>query len=153
MNSIYYEFNPGEIKPIENSGINYKNLNKKYALENSAYFDVIQKVSRKVSLRYGLRFNQFLRFKQNGLNTYLESNPVNFDSTLGIYKGADPIGEYNSNKTTIKEYGNIEPRINIAYNFNNSSLKFSYNKLNQPYIIQIQVHLHHWMFGHQVVLI
>lgn len=131
LNSIYYEFNPGEIKPIENSGINYKNLNKKYALENSAYFDVIQKVSRKVSLRYGLRFNQFLRFKQNGLNTYLESNPVNFDSTLGIYKGADPIGEYNSNKTTIKEYGNIEPRINIAYNFNNSSLKFSYNKLNQ----------------------
>lgn len=131
LNSIYYEFNPGEIKPIENSGINYKNLNKKYALENSAYFDVIQKVSRKVSLRYGLRFNQFLRFKQNGLNTYLESNPVNFDSTLGIYKGADPIGEYNRDLTTIKEYGNIEPRINIAYNFNNSSLKFSYNKLNQ----------------------
>ena len=131
LNSIYYEFNPGEIKPIENSGINYKNLNKKYALENSAYFDVIQKVSRKVSLRYGLRFNQFLRFKQNGLNTYLESNPVNFDSTLGIYKGADPIGEYNRDKTTIKEYGNIEPRINLAYNFNNSSLKFSYNKLNQ----------------------
>ena len=131
LNLIYYEFNPGEIKPIENSGINYKNLNKKYALENSAYFDVIQKVSRKVSLRYGLRFNQFLRFKQNGLNTYLESNPVNFDSTLGIYKGADPIGEYNRDKTTIKEYGNIEPRINIAYNFNNSSLKFSYNKLNQ----------------------
>ena len=129
LNSIYYEFNPGEIKPIENSGINYKNLNKKYALENSAYFDVIQKVSRKVSLRYGLRFNQFLRFKQNGLNTYLESNPVNFDSTLGIYKGADPIGEYNRDKTTIKEYGNIEPRINLAYNFNNSSLKFSYNKL------------------------
>lgn len=131
LNSIYYEFNPGEIKPIENSGINYKNLNKKYALENSAYFDVIQKVSRKVSLRYGLRFNQFLRFKQNGLNTYLESNPVNFDSTLGIYKGADPIAEYNRDKTTIKEYGNIEPRINLAYNFNNSSLKFSYNKLNQ----------------------
>ncbi len=131
LNSIYYEFNPGEIKPIENSGINYKNLNKKYALENSAYFDVIQKVSRKVSLRYGLRFNQFLRFKQNGLNTYLESNPVNFDSTLGIYKGANPIGEYNRDKTTIKEYGNIEPRINMAYNFNNSSLKFSYNKLNQ----------------------
>ena len=131
LNSIYYEFNPGEIKPIENSGINYKNLNKKYALENSAYFDVIQKVSRKVSLRYGLRFNQFLRFKQNGLNTYLESNPVYFDRTLGIYKGADPIGEYNKDKTTIKKYGNIEPRINIAYNFNNSSLKFSYNKLNQ----------------------
>jgi len=131
LNSIYYEFNPGEIKPIENSGINYKNLNKKYALENSAYLDVIQKISSKISLRYGLRLNQFLRFKQNGLNIYLESNPVDFDSNLGIYKGADPIGEFSKDKTTIKSYGNIEPRINLAYNFKNSSLKLSYNKLNQ----------------------
>ena len=46
LNSIYYEFNPGEIKPINDSGINYKNLNKKYALENSAYFDVIHNISK-----------------------------------------------------------------------------------------------------------
>ena len=76
LNSIYYEFNPGEIKPINGSGINYKNLNKKYALENSAYFDVIHNISKRFALRYGLRFNQFLRFKQNGLNSYLNDNPV-----------------------------------------------------------------------------
>ena len=76
LNSIYYEFNPGEIKPINDSGINYKNLNKKYALENSAYFDVIHNISTRFALRYGLRVNQFLRFKQNGLNSYLNDNPV-----------------------------------------------------------------------------
>ena len=131
LNSIYYEFNPGKIKPINNSGINYKDLNKKYALENSAYFDVVQKVNSKISLRYGLRFNQFLRFKQNGLNTYMNENPLVFDNTLGIYKGAEETGQFDNNKTIIKSYGNIEPRINIAYNFENTSLKFSYNRLNQ----------------------
>ena len=131
LNSIYYEFNPGKIKPINNSGINFKDLNKKYALENSAYFDVVQKVNSKISLRYGLRFNQFLRFKQNGLNTYMNENPLVFDNTLGIYKGAEETGQFDNNKTIIKSYGNIEPRINIAYNFENTSLKFSYNRLNQ----------------------
>ena len=62
LNSIYYEFNPGKIKPINNSGINFKDLNKKYALENSAYFDVVQKVNSKISLRYGLRFNHCLLY-------------------------------------------------------------------------------------------
>ena len=131
LNSIYHEFNPGKIKPINNSGINFKDLNKKYALENSAYFDVVQKVNSKISLRYGLRFNQFLRFKQNGLNTYMNENPLVFDNTLGIYKGAEETGQFDNNKTIIKSYGNIEPRINIAYNFENTSLKFSYNRLNQ----------------------
>ena len=131
LNSIYYEFNPGKIKPINNSGINYKDLNKKYALENSAYFDVLQKISSRISLRYGLRFNQFLRFKQNGLNTYLNQNPIVYDNVLGIYKSAEEIGQFDMNKTIIKSYGNIEPRINLAYNFDNKSIKFSYNRLNQ----------------------
>ena len=131
LNSIYYEFNPGEIKPLNNSGINFKDLNKKYALENSAYFDVIHKISSKLSLRYGLRFNQFLRFKQNGLNKYLNDNPVIFDNSLGIYKGAEIVGQFDNDKRTIKSYSNIEPRLNLAYNFDNKSIKISYNRLNQ----------------------
>lgn len=131
LNSIYYEFNPGEIKPINDSGINYKNLNKKYALENSAYFDVVHNISKRIALRYGLRVNQFLRFKQNGLNSYLNDNPVDYDSNLGIYKGAESSGKFDINKNTIKAYGNIEPRLNLAYNFDNKSVKASYNRLNQ----------------------
>ena len=93
-------------------------------LENSAYFDVVQKVNlEKYLLRYGLRFNQFLRFKQNGLNTYMNENPLVFDNTLGIYKGAEETGQFDNNKTIIKSYGNIEPRINIAYNFENTVTK------------------------------
>ena len=45
INSIFYEFNPGEINPINNSGINFEKFARKFALENSLYFDVIQKFS------------------------------------------------------------------------------------------------------------
>jgi len=133
LNSIYYEFNPGEIKPINESGINYKKLDRKFAMENAAYFDVIHKVSSNVSMRYGFRLNQFLRFKQNGLNRYFNDNPVVFDQNLGIYRQGEIIGEYlnSDNSKTIKSFYNLEPRFNISYNFNNQSIKASYNRLNQ----------------------
>ncbi|MBT7010780.1 MAG: TonB-dependent receptor [Flavobacteriaceae bacterium] len=133
LNSIYYEFNPGEIQPINQSGINFKKLNRKFAIENAIYFDIVHKVSSKISMRYGFRINQFLRLKQSGLNRYLNNNPVYFDQNLGIYKEADIIGEFqNSNKSkTIKSFYNFEPRFNFSYNFNNQSIKASYNRLNQ----------------------
>jgi len=133
LNSIYYEFNPGEIKPINQSGINFKKFDRKFALENAAYFDIIQKVSSKFAVRYGFRINQFLRLRQNGLNRYLDDNPVIFDQSLGIYKEGKIIGEYlnPNNSKSIKSYYNFEPRINITYNFINQSIKASYNRLNQ----------------------
>ena len=58
LNIIYFDFNPGEISPLTpNSGINYSKLNSKYAVESSAYFDIINKISPNLSVRYGLRFN------------------------------------------------------------------------------------------------
>ena len=133
LNSIYYEFNPGEISPINQSGINFTLLEKKFALENAAYFDVVHKASQNISLRYGFRLNQFLRFKQDGLNRYINDNPLNFDQDLGIYKEAEIIGEYlnPNNSKTIKSFYNFEPRFNFSYNFKNQAIKLSYNRLNQ----------------------
>ena len=133
LNSIYYEFNPGEINPLNNSGINFEIFDKKYALENALYFDVITRVSKKISLRYGFRINQFLRFKQNGLNTYLNNEPVDFDNSLGIYREAEITGEFKeiNDSSIIKSFYNLEPRINISYLFKRSSIKLNYNRLNQ----------------------
>jgi len=133
LNSIYYEFNPGIINPINQSGINFTKLERKFALENAAYFDVVHKASLKISLRYGFRVNQFLRFKQEGLNSYLNDSPVIFDKDLGIYKEAKIIGKYQnpSSSKTIKSFYNIEPRFNLSYNFKNQAIKASYNRLNQ----------------------
>ena len=133
LNIIYFDFNPGEISPLTpNSGINYSKLNSKYAIESSAYFDIINKISSNISVRYGLRFNQFLRLRQQGLQSYINDDPLDFDENLKIYNPANPlIYSFDNNSSVFKTFNNVEPRINISYSFKNQSLKASYNRLNQ----------------------
>ena len=133
LNVIYYDFNPGTIGPLTpDSGFNFSRLNKKYAFENSTYFDVIHKINSQLSLRYGIRLNQFLRLRQNGLQQYANNDPLYYDNDLKIYDPATPLaGNFDNNSSVFKTYNNIEPRINISYSFNNQSIKASYNRLNQ----------------------
>ena len=133
LNVIYYDFNPGTIGPLTpDSGFNFSRLNKKYAFENSTYFDVIQKINSQFSMRYGIRLNQFLRLRQNGLQQYANDDPLYYDNDLKIYDPATPLaGNFDNNSSVFKTYNNIEPRINISYSFNNQSIKASYNRLNQ----------------------
>ena len=133
LNVIYYDFNPGTIGPLTpDSGFNFSRLNKKYAFENSTYFDVIHKINSQLSMRYGIRLNQFLRLRQNGLQQYANDDPLYYDNDLKIYDPATPIaGNFDNNSSVFKTYNNIEPRINISYSFNNQSIKASYNRLNQ----------------------
>ena len=133
LNVIYYDFNPGTIGPLTPaSGFNFSRLNKKYAFENSTYFDVIHKINSQLSMRYGIRLNQFLRLRQNGLQQYANDDPLYYDNDLKIYDPATPLaGNFDNNSSVFKTYNNIEPRINISYSFNNQSIKASYNRLNQ----------------------
>ena len=133
LNVIYYDFNPGTIGPLTpDSGFNFSRLNKKYAFENSTYFDVIHKINNQLSMRYGIRLNQFLRLRQNGLQQYTNDDPLYYDNDLKIYDPATPLaGNFDNNSSVFKTYNNIEPRINISYSFNNQSIKASYNRLNQ----------------------
>lgn len=133
LNVIYYDFNPGTIGPLTpDSGFNFSRLNKKYAFENSTYFDVIHKINSQLSMRYGIRLNQFLRLRQNGLQHYANGDPLYYDNDLKIYDPATPLaGNFDNNSSVFKTYNNIEPRINISYSFNNQSIKASYNRLNQ----------------------
>ena len=133
LNIIYFDFNPGEISPLTpNSGINYSKLNSKYSVESSAYFDIINKISSNLSVRYGLRFNQFLRLRQQGLQSYINDDPLDFDENLKIYNPANPlISSFDNNSSVFKTFNNVEPRINISYSFKGQSLKASYNRLNQ----------------------
>ncbi len=133
LNFIYFDFNPGSIGPLtDESGINFSQLNKKFAMENSAYFDVIHKISNKLSMRYGFRINQFLRLRQSGLQKYLDNNPLIYDEVLGIYDPATPLQDnFDNNSSVFRTYSNLEPRLNISYNFQNKSIKASYNRLNQ----------------------
>jgi hypothetical protein len=133
-NSIYYDFNPGTINPTNpNSGINFSQLDKKYAFEPALYIEAEQDISKKVSLYYGLRYSLFYRLGQSTTNIYANNEPVIFNQDTQTYQKATPIGTtfYDKNKV-IQNYNYLEPRFSIAYEIDkNQSLKASYNRMVQ----------------------
>jgi len=134
LNSIYYQFNPGEIEPSSpTSGINAEELIKKYAFENAIYIDAEHKVLNNLTLAYGLRLSTFQRLGQSELNIYQNNQPVTFNNDFKIYQSADPIATESASKNkTIKSFANLEPRFSVAYQFNrHTSFKISYNHMAQ----------------------
>ncbi|MFD2561811.1 TonB-dependent receptor [Aquimarina rubra] len=134
INDIYYRFNPGEIKPnSEDSGIIRDKLIDKYANELGVYIDAEHKISNKLSLQYGIRLSNFTRLGQDELNIYENDNPLLFNEELQIYEAANPIGtERISRSDQIENFTNLEPRVALAYAFNdNTSIKASYNRMAQ----------------------
>ncbi len=134
LNGIYYEFNPGTIKPSNaDSGINFDQLDKKYAFEPAIYINADHEISNKIALSYGLRYSMFYRLGQSTVNIYENNNPVIFNSELQIYEKATPISTtfYDKNKV-IQSYNYLEPRFSVAYQINDDqSIKASYNRMVQ----------------------
>ncbi len=134
INGIYYEFNPGTIQPSDaDSGINFDQLDKKYAFEPALYINADHEISSKIALSYGLRYSMFYRLGQSTVNIYENDNPVIFNSELQIYEKATPISTkfYDRNKV-IQSYNYLEPRFSLAYQINeDQSIKASYNRMVQ----------------------
>lgn len=134
LNAIYYDFNPGIIKPSDsNSGINFSQLDKKYAFEPAMYINADQEISSSLSISYGLRYSLFYRLGQSDLNVYANNNPVIFNPELQIYEKASPIGKTTFDKNKVmKSFNYLEPRFSAAYQLNdNQSVKASYNRMVQ----------------------
>ncbi|HCF03476.1 TonB-dependent receptor [Flavobacterium sp.] len=134
LNAIYYDFNPGIIKPSDsNSGINFSQLDKKYAFEPAIYINADQELSSEISISYGLRYSLFYRLGQSDLNVYANNNPVVFNPELQIYEKATPIGKTAFDKNEVmKSYNYLEPRFSAAYQLNDKqSIKASYNRMVQ----------------------
>ncbi|MBX3239790.1 MAG: TonB-dependent receptor [Chitinophagaceae bacterium] len=134
LNSIYYQFNPGTIKPFDkNSPVNPDQIAKKNAFENALYISADQKLSDKLSLSYGLRYSYFQRLGPENINTYADNKAVVFNPEMQVYEEGIATGSirYGNNKK-IASFGNLEPRFAAAYSFNsNQSVKASYNRMSQ----------------------
>lgn len=132
--ATYYNFNPGTLKPDgEDSGINFEQLDKKYALEPAFYIDAEHTISEKLSVRYGLRYSMFYRYGQQDINVYEDDRAVVFNPDFRIYEKGIPVSatHYGSGET-IASFDNLEPRIGISYALNdNTSIKASYNRMSQ----------------------
>ncbi|KDN56125.1 TonB-dependent receptor [Flavobacterium seoulense] len=134
VNALYYNFNPGTIKPSsETSNINPDQLDRKYAFEPSLYVEAENKLSKKISVAYGVRYSMFSRIGNSTVNLYENDNPVIFNSDFQIYEKATPIGtKYYGKNKTIKSFDNFEPRFSISYQLNeDQAVKASYNRMVQ----------------------
>ena len=134
LHSTYYQFNPGEIEPSsDSSGINYEELTKKFVFESAAYLSVQHTISESLSAQYGLRYSTFFRLGQDQLNLYPDDVAVGYHEDFGIYQSVDPIAAKSRSKGTVERFfGNLEPRLAIAYSFkDNQSVKLSYNRMAQ----------------------
>ena len=134
LNNIYYVFNPGKIIPNSpESGIVADQLTKKYANEAAVYIDVEQKVTKDLSINYGLRVSHFNRLGQDELFVYQNNQPVIFDPFQLVYKEANPIDTINPGRgTNLATFTNLEPRLSLSYTVNEkNSIKASYTRLAQ----------------------
>jgi outer membrane receptor protein involved in Fe transport len=130
----YYNFNPGTVQPTSlDSDFNYKQLDKKYSLETSAYLDFENQITPKLNLRYGLRYSLFYRLGNETINTYQDGKAVVFNPLYHIYQEGTPTGSITYGKgDKISSFDNLEPRVALSYAFSDdASVKASYNRMAQ----------------------
>lgn len=134
LNSIYYQFNPGTINPLDaSSTIIPDQIAKKYGFENALYLSAEQKISDRISVNYGLRYSLFQRLGDQEINTYANDEAVVFNAEQQVYEEGTPTGsiKYGRNKK-IAGFDNLEPRLAVSYALNdNQSVKASYNRMAQ----------------------
>ncbi len=120
----FHTFRPGEVTVNTASTILPRTLlrntlGRKYGIESGIYISDEWKVSKRVTLNYGMRYSLFSDLGPGTTYTY--------DSSLNIIDSAT----YNNNQV-IKTYGGLEPRASIVYVLNEkSSIKASYNRIYQ----------------------
>lgn len=134
LNGIYYDFDPGQVAPTsESSPVNPLQLEQKRALESGVYVNAEHKFTDKLTAQYGLRYSAFSRLGGQPITEYLNGQAVVYNSTLGIYKRGQAIGETNFAKNdAIETFGNLEPRVSLAYLLNeDSSIKAGFSRAAQ----------------------
>ncbi|WET01368.1 TonB-dependent receptor [Flavobacterium sp. YJ01] len=134
IDGLYYNFNPGVVAPTaSDSQFNYKQLDKKYALEASAFIDFENQITEKLNFRYGLRYSSFYRFGPEPISTYENGQAVVYNPLYKIYEEGTPTGTINYKKgQAISTFNNLEPRAALSYAFNEeTSIKASYNRMAQ----------------------
>ncbi len=134
INSIYYDFNPGEINPTtETSSINPLLLDQKRAFENGIYASADYKITNTLTATFGLRHSYFARLGGQALVDYENNQPIVYNETLGIYEEGIAVGETNFERSaTIESFSNLEPRLAMAYQLNaDTSVKAGYSRTAQ----------------------
>ncbi len=125
LQSMYYKFNPGELKPTsETSNIKVITMEPQQALESGAYLSDSYSLTERLILEGGLRFSNFVSLGESTVNVYNPATPIDEDNLVDSIKY--PSGE------PVATYSGLEPRATVRYMLNEkSSLKLSYHRIFQ----------------------
>jgi hypothetical protein len=118
LNSVYHTIIPGQLETADDTDFQIK-LQEKFALDNGIYFSNVWKPTYNLNINYGLRITAYHLFGHGDFYTYNSNGDVRDTTT---YNRGD----------IVKSYFSIEPRMNIAYVFDEkNSLKLSYTRNTQ----------------------
>lgn len=121
---LSYTFSPANAVGFSSGDRIDFSLPKKKAIEASVYLSNDQKVGEKLSVQYGLRYSYFDNRGPGERYTF-------GDTLAGKRKPVIDTVRVESGGS-IANYGNLEPRLAVKYQLNNSSsVKLSYNRMNQ----------------------
>jgi hypothetical protein len=123
FNLSYKSYSPGKFKPgEENTVLKPFKLPPYHSMEEAVYISNKQKLTRRISLEYGLRYTFFQNIGRDSLLIY--DGPPSENIVLDTVP-------YNSFEL-LKNYGGLEPRLSARYLINDrSSVKMSYNRTYQ----------------------
>ncbi len=134
IGSIYYQFNPGNIKPYgSNSTINTTDFKEKRALENYAYLQDDFRISNRLTIMYGLRLSQFAQMANDSIPEYENGKPIVYNPDINNYeKGTiSSYKHYEKNELLNNNLG-FEPRLSLNCQVSEmSSIKLGYNRMYQ----------------------
>ncbi len=123
--STYYRFKPAEAICVSDGVTQDISLDEKFALESAVYLDNDQRVTDRLTVRYGLRISSFQYFGPATVYSFYDAEP-------GERRLPDLENTYEAGKgALIKSYTNLEPRASLNYRFGNNSLKASFARTNQ----------------------
>ncbi|HSI90677.1 MAG TPA: TonB-dependent receptor, partial [Adhaeribacter sp.] len=123
--SIYYDFNPGALRPsADRSTIHQKVLHEDRAIESAVYMNDELTVNARLAFTVGLRFSAYQNIGPGPVFEYEENRPRSLNSLTDtiLYAGND----------VVKPYQGLEPRFSARYSLSeNSSLKGGYSRTRQ----------------------
>ena len=121
----HFKFFPGTAKGIGDETIFTEiSVQKEQAFQPSVYFANEQKITKKFTAEYGLRYTMYFNVGSLNVNQYKYGVPTVKEDIVGQL-------HYGKNEL-VKQYDGLEPRIGLNYKFNKrQSVKASYQRTRQ----------------------
>ena len=118
-----YDFKPADAQGVSDGVVTDISLEEKFSLESAVYVDNTQKVSDRLTLKYGLRFSTFQYLGVNTVYDYEIVEPGRRQALVSV--------EEVDRSDIVESFANWEPRFSFRYQIGKGSVKGSYMRTAQ----------------------